>query len=218
MNPEQPSQTPSQPDQPEGPKQSDIAPKAAEQRKRVFDPTGRVEGLTADETMVADVRRHGFGLFLLYMQIFVGLGLSLILCLAFLPSLSDTLGVNRDTINSLAAAFSLFVIAFGLIFLVLATRIYKGNQLIISDKNVTQILQIGLFNRKISELSMMNVEDVTAQQRGIFPTMFNFGTLRIETAGEQNNFIFIYCPNPNAYAKAILDARMEFMSRTAIRH
>lgn len=212
MNPDQPDQSPASPEPSEGPKQSDIAPKAAQRRKPVFDPTGRVEGLTADETLVADVRRHGFGLFLIYLQIFVGLGLSLVLCLAFLPSLADTLGVSNGTINSIAAAFSLFVIAFGLIFLVLATLIYKGNQLIVSDKNVTQVLQIGLFNRKVSELSMANVEDVTAQQSGIFPTLFNYGTLRIETAGEQNNFVFIYCPNPNAYAKAILDSRLAFIS------
>jgi hypothetical protein len=208
MNPEQPNPEPSEQD---GPKQSDVAEKAAEQRKRLFDPTGKVEGLTSDETMVADVRRHPFGLFLLYIQIFVGLGLALLLCGVFLPSLSDTLGVDIGTLNSIAAAFTLFVIVFGLIFLVLATRIYKGNQLIITDKNVTQVLQIGLFDRKVSELSMANVEDVTAQQRGIFPTLFNFGTLRIETAGEQNNFIFTYCPNPNAYAKAILDSRLAFI-------
>ncbi len=211
MNPEQPPQEPA--DQQEGPKQSDIAPKAAEQRKRLFDPTGRVEGLTDDETLVADVRRHPFGLFLLYLQIFVGLGLALLLFGVFLPSLSDTLGVSTSTLNSIAAAVTLFVIAFGLIFIVLATRIYKGNQLIVSDKNVTQVLQIGLFDRKVSELSMANVEDVTAQQRGIFPTLLNYGTLRIETAGEQNNFVFIYCPHPNAYAKAILDSRLAFITQ-----
>lgn len=194
------------------PKQSDIAPKAAERRGRLFDPTGRIESLTSSETMVADVRRHGFGLFLIYLQITVALGLSLVLIFAFLPSVSDSINVSESAVNSLAAFFGLITVFFGIVFLILATRIYKGNQLIVSDKNVTQVLQIGLFNRKISELSMANVEDVTAQQSGIFPTLFNYGVLKIETAGEQNNFIFIYCPNPNAYAKAILDARLAFIT------
>jgi uncharacterized membrane protein YdbT with pleckstrin-like domain len=194
-----------------GPKQSDIAQKASDRRKPVFDPTGRVEALTSEEVLVADVRQHIIGLIFVYLQITIAIGLALFLIVFLLPSLSDVLGVSVASLNAIAAAISLFTMVFGLLFAVLATRIYKGNQLIVSDQNVTQVLQIGLFNRKVSELSMANVEDVTAQQSGIFPTMFNYGILRIETAGEQNNFIYKYCPNPNAYAKAILDARLNFI-------
>lgn len=210
MNPEQDNQEAA------SPKQSDIAPNAIERRGRLFDPTGRIESLTSDETLVADVRKHSFGLFLIYLQIIVALGLSLVLIFAFLPSVSDTLNVSQSAVNALAAAFGLVTVAFGVIFLILATKIYKGNQMIVSDKNVTQVLQIGLFDRKISELSMANIHDVTAQQRGIFPTLLNYGVLKIETAGEQNNFIFPYCPNPNAYAKAILDARQAFTAKNRV--
>ena len=65
---------------------------------------------------------------------------------------------------------------------------------------------------------MANIEDVTASQTGILPTIFNYGTLHIETAGEQNNFIFLYCPNPNAYAKALLDARLNFITDHGSEH
>ena len=60
---------------------------------------------------------------------------------------------------------------------------------------------------------MENVEDVTSEQGGIFPTIFNYGVLKVETAGEQNNFIFKYCPNPNAYAKALQDARAAYFAK-----
>lgn len=202
----------------QGPRQSDVAGKAAARRKPVFDPTGRIESLTTEETLVADVRRHPFGLFLIYLQIFVALGLALLLIFMLLPSVIEALGLHGPTVNAIASVFGLFAVVFALIFIVLATRIYKFNQLIVSDKNVTQVLQIGLFSRKVSELSMANVEDVTAEQNGIFPTVFNYGTLKIETAGEQNNFIFIYCPNPNAYAKAILDSRLKFISEEGSEH
>jgi uncharacterized membrane protein YdbT with pleckstrin-like domain len=198
------------PDQPAGPKESDIAEKAAEKRKPVFDPTGRVEHINETETKVADVRRHPFGLFLTYIQTFVGLGLALVMIFAFLKDGLKTLGLGAGA-GSVVVLFGFISIVLGIVFLLLATRIYQGNQLIVTNINVTQVLQIGLFNRKVSELSMGNVEDVTAQQHGIFSTIFNYGTLRIETAGEQNNFVFVYCPNPNAYAKTILDAREQFM-------
>lgn len=213
MNPEE-QNTP----QETGPKQSDIADKAAEQRKRVLDPTGRVESLLPDETLIADVRRHPFGLFLIYFQIILGLTLSMGLIIFFMSTVIEVTGINETTANALASLFALFALVFGVIFLILATRIYKGNQLIVSDKNITQVLQIGLFDRKVSELSMGRIEDVTAQQNGILPTIFNYGILTVETAGEQNNFTFIYCPNPNAYAKAILDARQQFTATHGSQH
>lgn len=193
-----------------GPQLSDAAEKAAARRERLFDPTGKVESLMDDEVLVADIRRHPFGLFLIYVQTFVALGLSLAIILFLLPSIVD---INSAFMASLASAFALFIIVLGGLFLVLATRIYRGNQLIVSDKNITQVLQIGLFDRKVSELSLGNVEDVTAQQRGIFPTLFNYGVVIIETAGEQNNFTFRYCPNPNAYAKAISDVRINHIEK-----
>ena len=196
-----------------GPKQSDIAEKAADRRKPLYDPTGRVEQLTAGETLVADIRRHPFGLFLIYFEVFLAIALATILLAAFIPTIGDILGISNSNAGGLVVAFIMFILIFALIFVVLATRIYKGNQLIVSDKNVTQVLQIGLFDRKVSELSMANIEDVTAQQKGILPTAFNYGTLKIETAGEQNNFIFVYAPNPNAVAKAILDARLDFLNK-----
>lgn len=196
-----------------GPKESDIAAKAAERRQPVMDPTGRIEQISSDETKVADVRRHPFGLFLIYLQVVTGLGISLILIFALLPAALDALGLKSAGVTSAVVAFGFFAVVLGILFLLLAARIYYGNQLIVTDMNVTQVQQIGLFNRKISELSMINVEDVTAQQRGIFPTLLNYGTVTVETAGEQNNFIFRYCPNPNACAKTILDVRQQYLSR-----
>lgn len=216
MDPNQPPENLPEPnpntDENQGPKESPIAPEAMKRRRPVFNPLGRVEDLTAEETKVADIRRHPFGLFLIYLQTIVALGLSFILIFAFLDNFLSVFGLDNAAARAMAYFMALVVLTLGLLFLVLATRIYEGNQLIITNINVTQVLQVGLFNRKISELSMENVEDVTAQQHGIFQTLFNYGTLKIETAGEQNNFIFPYCPNPNAYAKALLDARQHYLA------
>ena len=195
------------------PTESTILPNAQARRTPVFDPTGKVEQIRSDETKVADVRRHPLGLFLLYLQTIVGIGLAFALIFLLLPTFFDTVGLNEATVKSFIGILILITAVFAVIFLTLAARIYRANQLIVTDENVTQVLQIGLFRRKISELSMHNVEDVTADQHGIMQTFLNYGTLTIETAGEQNNFTFIYCPNPNAYAKAILDARQLYMQR-----
>lgn len=196
----------------EEPEESPILPEAEKRRRPVFDPTGRVEHINPDEVKVADVRRHPIGLFFIYLQTIVALGLSLFLIFAFLPSFLRVLGLEDDSgAKVVIYLFALLAIGFGLLFLILAARIYQASQLIITNDNITQIMQVGLFHRKVSEISMENVEDVTAYQKGIFQTFFNYGRVHVETAGEQDNYDFIYCPNPNAYAKAIQDARVEFL-------
>jgi hypothetical protein len=57
---------------------------------------------------------------------------------------------------------------------------------------------------------MSNVEDVNVQENGFLPTILNFGTLTVETAGEEDNFIFPMCPSPNHYAEIILEARQKY--------
>ncbi len=197
----------------EGPRESDILPKASERRLPVFNPVGRVEQINNDEVKVADVRRHPIGLFFIYLQTLGGLGIAFLLIFLLSGTLTDLIGGNSAGSVSAIIAFMLLVSVLVFLFLILAARIYQGNQLIITDSNITQVAQAGLFNRKVSELSMNNVEDVTAEQHGILPTLFNYGTIKIETAGEQNNFVFLFCPNPNAYAKAILDARQAFVEK-----
>jgi hypothetical protein len=76
--------------------------------------------------------------------------------------------------------------------------------------HLAQITQRSLVNRKISQLSLANVEDSHAEQRGILPTIFNYGTLTIQTAGEMENFIFTLCPNPTKYAEEILEAHQNY--------
>ncbi len=198
---------------PKQPQESHILPEAEKRRRPVFDPTGRVEQVMHDEVKVADTRRHPIGLFILYLQTIVGLGLAFFLIILLLPTFLDTLDVSEAIAKSFLTLLILISLVFGVIFLILAASIYKANQLIVTDENITQVTQIGLFRRKISELSMHNVEDVTAEQHGIIQTFFNYGTLTIETAGEQHNFNFAYCPNPNAYAKAVLDARQMYFKR-----
>jgi uncharacterized membrane protein YdbT with pleckstrin-like domain len=200
-----------EPNKPAEPKQSPIMDEAETQRKPVFDPTGRVEQINAGEIKIADIRRHPFGLVLIYIQVLLALALAFGLILPFAGDGFESLGFSRASAASLMAVLSIMAFIFIILYLFLATRIYKTNQLILTNDNVTHVAQVSLFHRKISEISMANVEDVTAHQTGLFSTIFNFGRLHIETAGEQNNLDFIYCPNPNAYAKAIQDARVEFI-------
>lgn len=177
----------------------------------VFDPSGKVEHINEGEVKIARTGRHLFGLAVIYIQAILALVLALGLIIPFAGDAFEAVGLGRGLANSVSALLGLVVFALGALYVILASRIYLASELIVTNDNVTQVTQVGLFHRKVSEISMGNVEDVSVHKKGIFQAIFNFGRLHIETAGEQNNYDFIYCPNPEAYAKAIQDARLLFL-------
>lgn len=162
-----------------------------------------IECIDPDEEKLAEVRKHAFGIIIMFIQTVVALVAAFALILFVGPSVfSDS---NQAIV--LTTAFGVVALFLSGILLLVMTYIYYQNRLVITDRNITQILQYSLFSRKVSQLNIVNVEDVTAFQHGFLPTLFNYGILRIETAGEQSNFEFEYCPNPGYIAKLILDAR-----------
>lgn len=157
----------------------------------------------ADEIKLGEVAKHPFGIMVFYVQAIVGVAAGLGLCYFLIPSVVE----DSDMAFAIANIFSVVIIALATVVILIASIVYRQNRLIITDRNITQILQYGLFNRKVSQLNLVNVEDVTSLQQGFFSTIFGYGVLKIETAGEQANFHFSYCPRSGYYAKVILNAR-----------
>ena len=106
------------------------------------------------------------------------------------------------------------IIVLGAVLIVLVlftvTYIYRQSKLLVTDRSLVQIMQKSLFNKKVSRLSMSNVEDVSEEQRGILSSIFNYGTLMVQTAGTMENFIFTLCPNPSGLADRIIEARQDY--------
>lgn len=170
-----------------------------------------LNNIDKDEKLLAVVTRHPFGILKLYVQVIVGLllagGLVMVLLPGFLPR------EDNPNVYVVTGIVSLVVFVFMIVLLVVATIIYFQSKLVITNGTITQTIQYGLFSRKVSQLALSSVEDVTALKTGFFPTILNFGKLVIETAGEQENFHFEYCSKADHYAKLILEARQEFLSR-----
>lgn len=168
---------------------------------------GSEDLLESGEQLVVIVRKHPIGIVGIYVEALVGLLVVFGLFLAIAPDFFN--GVSNQAYKILVG-----VIVFGLsvliLFLFVATYVYRQSRLLVTDRSLVQILQKSLFIRKISRLSMSNVEDVTAEERGILSTVFNYGTIVVQTAGTLDNFIFPYCPSPTKYADQIIEARQRY--------
>lgn len=159
------------------------------------------------ESVIFEIKRHPIGILFTYaLASFVLLAIGVIMFVV-LPSL---LPDNKSTINSIGLVLFLITAIIMVAFTFIANKVYVGNGWVLTSDSITQVKQTSLFDRQSSQLSLKNLEDVTAEQNGILSHIFNYGTLKAETAGEHSKFTFDYCPNPNYYAQQVLQAREKF--------
>lgn len=85
--------------------------------------------------------------------------------------------------------------------------IWRRNKIIITTNHIVDIDQVGLFNRTISTLHLDEIQDISAKINGPLQTVLKFGTIIIQTAGERENFVFDFVPNPYELENYILDVR-----------
>ncbi len=76
---------------------------------------------------------------------------------------------------------------------------------VVTNHRILSIEQSGLFSRTVSELRLYRVQDVTSSVKGIIPTLFNYGDVEIETASNEDHFVFEQISNPTHVAKTIME-------------
>lgn len=93
---------------------------------------------------------------------------------------------------------------------------YYYDIVFVTNERIINVNQAGLLSRQTSELSLEQVQNVSAEINGAFQTIFNYGILVIETAGEgtsddpnrpglQGYFTISDLPDPNRLARIILE-------------
>ena len=77
------------------------------------------------------------------------------------------------------------------------------NIFIVSNKRVIDIEFVNLLYKEFSEAQIERIQDISYHSHGIMATFFNYGDVTIQTAGEQENFIFESVPRPSEVVKVI---------------
>lgn len=76
---------------------------------------------------------------------------------------------------------------------------------VVTNKRVIDIQQHSLWRRTISEQPLSRVQDITSDVHGIFPTLFGYGDIKVQTAGAEKEFTFKNIPHPEQMSQAILE-------------
>jgi hypothetical protein len=156
--------------------------------------------LTADETVIRIVRRHPVNLAPVVSSVVI-----IIIALLGMAYLAGRNGTElAKYIPPNIVNLALFVVLILTFFIMLAAlRIYRRNCLVLTNHCLMQIQQFGLFNHTVSKLSLANVEDVSSRRNGVLATILDYGDVVVESAGEQENFVFAQAANPSTLVEAI---------------
>jgi len=161
-----------------------------------------------EEVMVTEIRKDPFGLFLIIFTGLIVLILSLV-AVSFLSTVdfsSFAPGANTDGIKKVLSLIGILFAMAAVVGTYIGAFLYKNNVIYVTSEKIAQVLYTSIFSRKLSQLSIGDVQDVTVSQKGILPHIFDYGTLVIETAGEQQNYTFSYVPDPYKVSQAIVGA------------
>jgi membrane protein YdbS with pleckstrin-like domain len=77
------------------------------------------------------------------------------------------------------------------------------NVFIITDERIVDVDFISLVYKQVSESKIDRIQDMTFQMGGIVRSLFNFGTVYIQTAGEVPNIEFESVPKPQKVVKIL---------------
>lgn len=171
--------------------------------------------LSPGEYVVLEVRRHPIGL----LSIWVSMLLLVVATLAIIPfyaanrsGIASALAISVSRLPS-ESVVTLPLLALAALFLLgglVAVYVYNANLFYLTNESIIQYVQSSIFSTKEQQINLVNVDDVSYRQQGIMQQVFNYGTVRVTTEGdEQNPYIFYFVAKPQLVTRTINDAMEE---------
>lgn len=153
------------------------------------------------------VRRHGIT-FTPYLLIFFALVLAPFVVFSLFSSAFANImqGSNVFALTILAA--SAYFLSIFLFFYSFFVEFYLDCWIITNDRLV-DVRQISLFARTVAEVDLFQIQDVSSEVKGIFPTIFRYGNVYLQTAGPVPKFILSNVPHPDQLRQAIIQLASE---------
>lgn len=165
-----------------------------------------LKNISEDEAIVKIVHRNWFYLLQQYFLLFLIVGLFLGATISVPTLFPQFLGnINEPAMLFVQNFFMLAVWIYG--FLIWID--YYFDIWIITSERIINIEQKGMFNRRVSEMTYSKIQDISTEVKGFIPTIINYGDLKIQTAGEEEEFIFRTVSDPYMLKNIIMEMQRQ---------
>ncbi len=171
--------------------------------------------LREHETILREARRHWLVIASEGAILFLGALAPAFALLGFLSAeriLQVHLEIPLSAILFFYAAWLLFL---WIVFFVFWTNYYL-DVLIITDQRLIDVEQISLFARESVSVPYENIEDVKVEVFGLIPSLFKFGNLHVQTAGETKEVLIKHLSRPHEAERLIAERLHALRARAAI--
>lgn len=154
--------------------------------------------LNDNEKVVLDAQKHWFILALELFELFIA---------AVVPIIALLFAYN------LVPSISYIVLVALLWTLIIWACMFKAltnyylDVIRITNMRILDVDQKGLFNRDIATMRLSNIQDVNVESKGFFATIFKYGNIKIQSAGEDAEFVIRYIANPEEVSVRLLQGQ-----------
>lgn len=167
-------------------------------------------GLSQDEYVITEVRRHPIGL----LSIWLVVGIIVLATFMLLPlysvnfsAIADALMIQESAMPAPALLGLPLLVICGLFIVggILATYVYNGNRFYLTNESIIQHIQISIFSKKEQHINLANIEDASYRQHGLIQTLLNYGSLRLSTEGDETTYRFQYVADPRTVVHQVTE-------------
>ena len=155
--------------------------------------------LAEDEYVILDIERSKLGIIVIWFMVgFLAIALTTAVIL-----LSNTAAIENSYFNINAASKGYLILGgvalyFLLVFCgVVGQSIYKSNHMYITNRRAIQAVRTSLFNNSTNIIELAKIEDVSYRQTSFWDHVFQIGTLRMSTVGDETTYTFPYLDTPH---------------------
>lgn len=162
--------------------------------------------LSAGEYVISAVRRHPIGLVIPIAIGIVVIALALSILINYV-AFADYFTIQGAAADPAAAVVPilLFCALVGLGMFAIY-YIYVSNKFYLTNESVIQEVQVSLFSKHEQTVSLANIEDASFIQSGILQYLFNYGSIRLSTEGDETTYRFTYVANPKQHIATLNNA------------
>lgn len=195
-----------------------VVPEVSDALKRKHDESVRQYpflNLSAGEFVMLRIRRHPIGLII--PVFFTAIGLTLLATITMLvPDFyaANTTVPGTSIVDLPAEGMVIGALMFLMMLVAfiggVAIWVYLRNQFFLTNEAVIQEIQHSLFSHHEQTVSLGSIEDASFKRQGILQHLFDYGTMRLSTEGEETTYRFAFVEDPKQQIAIVNNAVEDF--------
>lgn len=95
-----------------------------------------------------------------------------------------------------------------------AAFIWSLDGMVLTNQRLIDLDQKGIFSREVSECPLETIQDIRSQQKGIASHLFDYGTIKVQTASRDEHFELTHVRHPIQMQELLFSIRQKYISKT----